>query len=54
MFKRAGNSYVHHVGIYVGDGMMIHSPQTGDVVKYTSITTGYYNEVYYAARRIIH
>ncbi len=54
MFKRAGNTYVHHVGIYVGDGMMIHSPQTGDVVKFTSITTGYYNDCYYAARRIIH
>ncbi|MBE7009932.1 MAG: NlpC/P60 family protein [Ruminococcaceae bacterium] len=53
MFKRAGNSQVHHVGIYAGDGMMIHSPQTGDVVKYTSINTGYYNDVYYAARRII-
>ncbi len=54
LFKRPGNAYVHHVGIYVGDGMMIHSPQTGDVVKYTSITTGYYNNVYYTARRIIH
>ncbi len=54
MFKRPGNTYVHHVGIYAGDGMMIHSPQTGDVVKYTSITTGYYGDVYYAARRIIH
>ena len=54
MFKRPGNTQVHHVGIYAGDGMMIHSPQTGDVVKYTSIVTGYYNDVYYAARRIIH
>lgn len=53
MFKRAGASYVHHVGIYVGDGMMIHSPQTGDVVKYTSIVTGNYSKNYYAARRII-
>lgn len=53
MFKRQGNTYVNHVGIYVGDGMMIHSPQTGDVVKFTSITTGYYNNCYYAARRII-
>ena len=53
MFKRAGSSYVHHVGIYVGDGMMIHSPQTGDVVKYTSIVSGNYNNVYYTARRII-
>ncbi|MBR2499551.1 MAG: C40 family peptidase [Clostridia bacterium] len=52
MFKRPGNSYVHHVGIYVGDGMMIHSPQTGDVVKYTSIVSGNYNNVYYTARRI--
>ncbi len=54
LFKRAGNAYVHHVGIYAGDGMMIHAPQTGDVVKYTSIVTGYYNNCYYAARRIIH
>lgn len=53
MFKRAGSSTVHHVGIYAGDGMMIHSPQTGDVVKYTNINTGYYNNVYYAARRIV-
>lgn len=54
LFMRAGNTYVNHVGIYAGDGMMIHAPQTGDVIKYTSITTGYYNNCYYAARRIIH
>ncbi len=29
---------VSHVGIYVGDGKMINAPQTGDVVKYSSIT----------------
>ncbi len=23
----------HHVGLYIGGGMMIHAPQTGDVVK---------------------
>jgi cell wall-associated NlpC family hydrolase len=28
---------VSHVGIYVGEGMMINAPQTGDVVKYSSI-----------------
>nr|WP_159036289.1 NlpC/P60 family protein [Clostridium botulinum] len=27
----------HHVGIYVGNGQMIHSPQTGDVIKISSI-----------------
>ncbi|MFR2182564.1 MAG: C40 family peptidase [Hominilimicola sp.] len=30
------NGYIHHVGIYAGDGMMIHAPRTGDVVKYQS------------------
>ena len=24
---------LHHVGLYIGGGMMIHAPQTGDVVK---------------------
>ncbi len=53
LFKKPGAARIHHVGIYVGDGMMIHSPQTGDVIKYASIVNGYYNEVYYAARRIV-
>jgi len=53
LFKKPGASRIHHVGIYVGNGMMIHSPQTGDVIKYASIVTGYYNNCYYAARRIV-
>ncbi|MFR9676270.1 NlpC/P60 family protein [Streptomyces sp. TR06-5] len=28
---------VSHVGIYVGDGQMIHAPKPGDVIKYESI-----------------
>ena len=24
---------VHHVGLYVGDAMMVHAPRTGDVVR---------------------
>jgi cell wall-associated NlpC family hydrolase len=24
---------IHHVGIYIGGGLMINAPQTGDVVK---------------------
>jgi cell wall-associated NlpC family hydrolase len=30
-------SSLSHVGLYVGNGMMIHAPHTGDVVKYSSI-----------------
>jgi peptidoglycan DL-endopeptidase CwlO len=30
-------SNVHHVGIYVGGGSMIEAPETGDVVKYSTI-----------------
>jgi cell wall-associated NlpC family hydrolase len=26
-------SPIHHVGIYLGNGTMVHAPQTGDVVK---------------------
>jgi len=29
--------YVGHVGIYVGNGMMIHAPQRGDVVKVVKV-----------------
>jgi cell wall-associated NlpC family hydrolase len=28
---------IHHVGIYIGRGLMVHAPQTGDVVRISSI-----------------
>lgn len=31
------HSPISHVGIYVGDGMYIHAPRTGDVVKVSSL-----------------
>jgi cell wall-associated NlpC family hydrolase len=48
-----GNGVVNHVGIYIGNGMMIHSPKTGDTVKTTDITTTYWKNIYITARRII-
>lgn len=30
-------SPIHHVGIYLGNGTMVHAPQTGDVVKISAI-----------------
>jgi cell wall-associated NlpC family hydrolase len=31
----------HHVGIYVGNGMMLHAPHTGDVVKISPLSTDF-------------
>ena len=31
-----------HVGMYVGAGRMVHAPETGDVVRITSIDQGGY------------
>ncbi len=42
---------VHHVGIYVGNGMMIHAPYTGTVIQYQSIDTPYYASEFSCARR---
>lgn len=36
-----GTSVIHHVGIYIGGGMMIHAPHTGDVVKISPLESDY-------------
>jgi peptidoglycan DL-endopeptidase CwlO len=41
-----------HVGIYVGGGQFIHAPETGDVVKISSLAEGFYAATYDGARRI--
>lgn len=46
------NGYIGHVGIYAGNGMMIHSPQTGEYVRYESITSGNYSLRLTCGRRI--
>jgi cell wall-associated NlpC family hydrolase len=42
-----------HAGIYIGGGQMIHAPQTGDVVKISDITSGWYGSTFEGARRIL-
>jgi cell wall-associated NlpC family hydrolase len=52
-FSFEGNGVVNHVGIYIGNGQMIHSPKTGDVVKIADITTSYWQSRFVIAKRII-
>lgn len=54
VFFHNTNKYtrINHVGIYVGDGNFIHAPQTGDVVKITTLDSGYYAGTFVTARRI--
>jgi peptidoglycan endopeptidase LytE len=40
-----------HVGIYIGEGRFVHSPQTGDVVKISRFSDGWYSSTYVGARR---
>jgi cell wall-associated NlpC family hydrolase len=41
-------SPISHVGIYAGEGKMINAPQTGDVVKYSTVN----RSVFSGARRV--
>ena len=52
VFFARGGGRIHHVGIYVGNGNMIHAPQTGDVVKISSIETSYRRQTYAGAVRL--
>jgi cell wall-associated NlpC family hydrolase len=44
---------VGHVGIYIGGGQFVHAPHTGDVVKVSSLSEGWYAATYVGARRIL-
>lgn len=52
-FSSSRKSGIAHVGIYAGDGLMIHAPTAGKNVCYSDITSGYYASHYITARRII-
>ena len=48
-----GSGRVNHVGIYVGNDEMIHSPKAGDVVKKVNINTSYWKESYIVSKRVL-
>ncbi len=53
VFFADSSGYIHHMGLYIGNGKMVHSPRTGDVVKISDITTGYYQRQFAGGRRYV-
>lgn len=51
-FANTAGSGISHVGIYAGNGQFIHSPNSRSVVSYSDLTTGYWAQHYYGARRV--
>lgn len=50
-FQNGG--YIDHVGIYVGNGQMIHAASSRSGVRYASISCSYFGPRYAGARRVI-
>ncbi|MFI6484246.1 NlpC/P60 family protein [Nonomuraea sp. NPDC050663] len=52
VFFGGGTGDPTHVGLYLGNGVMIHAPKTGDVVKKTQfLNSTYYRPIYRGAVR---
>lgn len=51
-FANTYGSGISHVGIYAGNGQFIHSPNSRSTVSYSDLTTGYWAQHYYGARRV--
>lgn len=51
-FNTAGGSRISHVGMYIGNGRMVHAPRTGKNIEITSIDSGYWARQYVTARRV--
>ena len=45
-------SGISHVGIYAGNGQFIHAPNSRSVVSYSDLTSGYWANHYYGAKRM--
>jgi cell wall-associated NlpC family hydrolase len=41
-----------HVGMYLGQGAFVQAPHTGDVVRVSSLSSGYYSSAYFAGIRV--
>lgn len=49
--NKAGGSRINHVGLYIGDGKMIHASSSKGVME-SSITRGYWDSHYHCSGRV--
>lgn len=52
-FNNGTNGEIGHVGIYIGNGQIVHAANSRRGIVTDTINSGYYNNYYYTARRII-
>lgn len=48
---KGGTGQVHHVGMYTGNGLMVHSPGSSSSIRIDAIDSGTYGLEYWGARR---
>ena len=51
-FNNTSSGALGHVGIYIGNGQMIHAANPKRGVVTDTINSGYYSTYYYSARRV--
>lgn len=53
-FEKSDNPLkIGHVGIYIGEGQFIHSPQAGENIKITNLSNTYFGPRFYGAIRMV-
>ncbi len=51
---KGGTGQIHHVGMYTGSGLMIHSPGSSSSIRIDALDSGTYGAEYWGARRYAH
>lgn len=52
-FSSNGGKSITHVGVYIGNSKMIHSPKPGQKVRIDNINSSYYSRTFYTAKTIL-
>jgi len=51
VFFGTSKNHITHVGIYVGNGLIVHAPKRGDVIKRADLSSDYFSKRFIGAKR---